>query len=128
MPRKDDRVYVQHIVAAAHKALRYTQGLSYEAFCQQELVQDAVIRQLEIVGEASAWISETFAAAHPDWPWRQMKDMRNVLIHAYASVDLQDVWTTVRDDLPQLLQQITDALARSAEEELPGFSDKPAPR
>jgi uncharacterized protein with HEPN domain len=80
-------------------------------FLADELVQDAVIRNLEIVGEAVRNIHRdhpSFAAAHPEVPWEEMYLMRNRVAHGYFSVDLGVVWRTLQRDLPELQQQISE--------------------
>src|SRR5215469_13625285 len=76
-------------------------------------IQDAVVRNIEIIGEAVSHINRMapdFIAGHPQLPWAQMRDMRNLVIHAYFAIDLKVVWTTVRNDLPALKQQIDELL------------------
>jgi uncharacterized protein with HEPN domain len=79
----------------------------HAAFEQNPLVQDAVVRNIEIIGEAVNHINRValeFIAQHPELPWQDMRDMCNVVIHAYFAVDLQIVWRTVQEDLPKLKQ------------------------
>ena len=91
----------------------YTADLSYSQFEPERLTQDAVIRQLEIIGEASRNLSEEFRAGHPDPAWPQIIALRNRLIHAYFDVNLGIVWDIVQNDLPQLKQHITAWLQQS---------------
>ena len=98
-------VYLRHMLEAIARIETYTSGVSYERFTQDTLTQDGVIRNLEIVGEASRNIERRYpevVAAHPAVPWRAAWRMRNTLSHAYFKVDLHVVWQTIRDDLPQL--------------------------
>jgi uncharacterized protein with HEPN domain len=84
-----------------------------EAFRQNPQVQDAVVRNIEIIGEAANHIARAapdFIPQHPELPWTQMRNMRNVVIHAYFNVDLTTVWRTVQEDLPKLKQQIDQLL------------------
>jgi uncharacterized protein with HEPN domain len=99
---KDDLFYVRHIVDAASKAESYCSGLSKREFASNQLVQDAVIRQLEIAGEAAKHVSADFCRKHPEVPWKEMAGMRDKLIHDYFGVDIEAVWLTVRDDLPKM--------------------------
>jgi len=107
--------YLEHILEAIQRATSYLQPVSdLEAFRSDRQVQDAVIRNIEIIGEAVSKITNAapeFINQHPEIPWAQMRGMRNVAIHEYFFVDLEVVWKTVRQDLPQLRQQI-DVLLR----------------
>lgn len=105
--------FLQHIVDAIDKATRYTVAHDEEAFLVNELLQDAVIRNLEIVGEACRNIERHapgFAAEHPELPLGIAYEMRNVLAHGYFHVDLHLVWQTLQRDLPPLRQQVTALL------------------
>lgn len=96
---------------------RWTEGISHEEFLDDELRQSAIMRQLEIIGEATGQLTVEFLQAHADvLPWNVMKSMRNVLIHGYDEVDIDIVWTTVTKDIPEihaplqdLLSEVTDA-------------------
>ncbi len=101
-----DDAYLLDIVIAARKLLRYTESLSWDEFRDTPLIQDAVVRNLQVIGEAANRISEAFRAAHAEIPWRQVVGMRNRLVHEYSRVDMEKVWETVRDDIPDLLRQI----------------------
>ena len=76
------------------------------AFAEDELAQTAVIRWVEIVGEAARGLTEELRQAHPEVPWRQMVAMRNVLIHGYFDVDIDLVWSVAQNDLPKLGAQV----------------------
>jgi uncharacterized protein with HEPN domain len=108
--------YLEHIAEAIERATGYLQPVPhFEAFQQNTQVQDAVVRNLEIIGEAVNKINSTaadFLQQHPELPWAQMRGMRNVAIHEYFYVDLQIVWKTVKEDLPRLKQQIDALLKR----------------
>lgn len=101
--------YLGHILDAIGRIATYTAGMDEGAFRENVLVQDAVIRNLEIIGEASRKINEqdpTFSAAHPELPLAQAYQMRNAISHGYFSVDLEIVWRTLQRDLPSLEAQI----------------------
>ena len=104
-------LYLHDIQDAAKPCVRFTHGMSYDAFISDEVIQSAVVRQLEIIGEASKQIPAHFRASHLYVPWSDMRDMRNRLIHAYFGIDYDIVWETVRDDLPALLPILDRLLA-----------------
>ena len=108
--------YLEHIAEAIERAIDYLQPVpDLEAFQKNPQVQDAVVRNIEIIGEAVNKINRTapnFIEQHPELPWAQVRAMRNVAIHEYFFVDLGIVWTTVKDDLPRLKRQIDALLKR----------------
>ena len=85
---------------------QYIEGLDYETFRGDEPGKDAVMRRLEIIGEATKRLSEIFKAAHPDIPWRKMAGMRDMLIHAYDAVDSLEVWKVAMMSLPTLIEAL----------------------
>lgn len=105
--KRSDTVYLSHILDAITQIEIYTAGLSYDQFSQTRLVQDGVIRQLEIIGEASRNLSDDFRDQHSELPWPQIIGLRNRLIHAYFEVNLGIVWDIVQNDLPPLKQKVT---------------------
>jgi uncharacterized protein with HEPN domain len=111
-PRLTD--YLEHITQAIDRVERYTAALDEGAFRRDELVQDAVIRNLEVIGEAARSIRTRypdFATAHPELPLAAAYQMRNALAHGYFQVDLRIVWSTLRGDLPALRDRIVERLA-----------------
>lgn len=103
---KDDIIYLKHIRDAINKIIRYVGTMKRREFLKDELVQDGVIRQIEIIGEAAKRLSRTFMETHPEIPWKDIIGMRNKLIHDYMGVDTGAVWDTVKKDIPILKQQI----------------------
>lgn len=107
----DDAVYVQHMLESIEHIETYTEDVDEGAFKESPLIQDAVIRHLEIVGEAATRVSEDAQDRFDDVPWRDITGMRNKLIHGYFGVDVDVVWETVVEDLPPLkraLERIRD--------------------
>jgi uncharacterized protein with HEPN domain len=104
--RPDDKTRVAHILDAADRIARLTDGLSFEEFAGSDAVSLAVIRLIEIGGEAANGITAEFRAAHPEVPWVAMVAMRNRLVHAYFDVDLRLVWRTARDELPRVAETL----------------------
>lgn len=98
-----DSVYLLDIFKAAKLALNYLEGKTREAFFKDTQCQDAVIRRLEIIGEAAGRVSVATTAKFPNLPWKKMVSMRNLMIHEYEDVDLGIVWDTVQNDLPPLI-------------------------
>ncbi|MBU1035706.1 DUF86 domain-containing protein, partial [bacterium] len=84
--KKDDSVYLRHILDAISRIEEYTQDIKYDGFMDNYLIQDGVIRQIEIIGEATRNLSDDLKNAYPDIPWRKIADMRNKLIHEYFGV------------------------------------------
>jgi uncharacterized protein with HEPN domain len=106
--------YLGHILKAIERIDRYTADMDEVGFLNSELVQDAVIRNIEIIGEASNNIQNgapEFAALHDDIPWQVMYTMRNRVSHGYDKVDLEIVWKTIQGDLPGLFSQVQLVLA-----------------
>jgi uncharacterized protein with HEPN domain len=102
-PRLDD--YLGHMLAAIERIGQYTEDQTLAGFLNDPKTQDAVIRNLEILGEAARNIERRypeFAAKHPEVPWSVAYEMRNVLAHGYFQVDLNIVWATLERDLPDL--------------------------
>jgi uncharacterized protein with HEPN domain len=107
MPRRDPDLLIEDILEALRKISIYTTGMGPEEFRQDLKTVDAVIRNLEIVGEATRQLPSEFTARYPDVPWRQIAGLRNRVIHEYFSVDLEIVWQVIQADLPQLEAQLS---------------------
>ncbi len=106
MSKRNEQLLIADILQAINKIERYLANMSYETFLTDEKTIDAVVRNFEIIGEAANQIPQTFVEQHPEIPWRDLSDFRNVLIHAYFGVDLQMVWQIVELDLNTLKKQI----------------------
>jgi uncharacterized protein with HEPN domain len=101
-----DRAYLVDIQLNAGDALQFTETMDYETFLKDRKTQLAVVRCLEVIGEAAKRLSDTFRNNHPSIPWSSMAGMRDVLIHAYDRVDLERGWTTLREDLPSRIKAL----------------------
>ncbi len=113
---KDDGVYLRHILDALTKIESYV-AVGRDVFLSTSHWQDAVIRQLEIIGEATKRLSLDLRSHHSDVPWRRIAGLRDVLIHDYMGVRLAAVWEVTQTDLPVLQKQIRDILAKLASEQ-----------
>lgn len=123
--RKDPRVYLAHILECIQKIERFTAD-GKGRFLADELIQDAVLRNFEVIGEAAKRLDDAYRAAHPEIPWRALAGLRDVLIHQYEGVDLERVWAIVERDLPGLKGAIAALLPplEQLERELAG-EDEP---
>lgn len=104
--KKDNKIYLRHIADAASLVSEYIAGMGKEKFFETSLVRDAVIRQIEIIGEATTHLDDDFRKVHSDIPWSAMVGMRNMLIHQYFGVDQDIVWETAFEIIPKIREQI----------------------
>jgi len=102
MSNRDDRFYLLHILDAIEQIEEYVADCDEARFLSTRLVQDGVIRQFEIIGEATKNLAPETRAAAADIPWKDIAGMRDKLIHQYFGVDLPSVWLTFKEDLPVL--------------------------
>lgn len=107
---KNDLLYLQHISDALAKIITYTEQ-GRDAFMNQPMVQDAVIRNFEIIGEAAKRLSDTVKLQEPEIPWRSVSGFRDILIHDYMGVELNEVWNVIQFHIPAL-QQAVDRLLK----------------
>ena len=110
---KDSRALFQHIQDSISKIESYTKE-GKDRFLAETMIQDAVIRNLEIIGEAVKGIDENTRASYPNIPWKSIAGMRDFLIHAYFGVKLETVWKTVTEDIPPLRSVVSDFLEKDA--------------
>ena len=107
---KDDRTYLLHILEAIEKIERYVTAVGFDDFSDNDMMIDAVVRELEIIGEAARNVSDSFQEKHSQIPWHKVKAMRNVLIHEYFGVNLKVVWDTCKNDVPTLKSFVEEML------------------
>lgn len=107
---RDYKVFLEDILRAIAKVRRYTAGMSFEAFSADEKTADAVVRNLEVIGEATKKIPGEARAAHPAVDWRKVTGLRDVLAHEYFGVDLAIVWDIARNKLAELEREVETML------------------
>ncbi|WP_066633208.1 HepT-like ribonuclease domain-containing protein [Desulfolucanica intricata] len=105
MPR-DYKAYLSDIIGAVNKIERYTNNLSFQDFLQNELVQDGVVRNLEIIGEAVKKIPDHIKRKKPDIEWKKIAGLRDILIHDYFGIDVVIVWDIIKNKIPVLKKNI----------------------
>ena len=103
---KDNSVYLKHVMDSVKRIEEYTKDVGKEQFMAKPIIQAAVIREIEIIGEATKMIDNKFKETHNSIPWKSMAGMRDKLIHGYFGVDLESVWKTVQEDIPFLKKEL----------------------
>lgn len=107
---KSDNIFLIHILDSISKIEQYLDGIEKEEYDKNTLIQDGVIRQLEIIGEAAKNISSALRESNTQLPWQDMAGMRDKLIHHYFGIDTELVWETAKNDLPFLKSEIQNIL------------------
>ena len=110
--KKDPLVFLKHILDATELIEEFIKDYTKKRFLEDKLVQSAVIRQIEIIGEAAKNIPASFRKNYPKIPWVDIVGMRDKLIHLYFGVDLERVWLVITEDIPILSRQIQEILQR----------------
>ena len=105
--RKDPEIFLAHILEAIDLIEGYSEGKTLEEFIESRQLQDAIIRRIEIIGEAVKNLPEDFKSDHPEIAWQKIAGMRDVLIHQYFGVDLALTWDVVQSDIPDLKLKIS---------------------
>jgi len=110
VPPRKWALRINDILAAIESIKEYTRMLDFEQFRSEKKTFDAVVRNFEIIGEAAAHVPKEIIAEHPEIPWQDMKDMRNVLAHEYFGIDKNIVWDTIQDDLLPIVHLLKEIL------------------
>jgi uncharacterized protein with HEPN domain len=108
--RSRDKFRLEHILQAIERIKRYANGVTFEDFVANDMLYYAVVKNIEIIGEASNMLTEEFRQAHPATPWKQVTSMRNYIVHEYFQVDNTVVWDVITNDVPLLERQISEYL------------------
>jgi len=103
---KNDLAYTDHIINCIKKIRKFVKDIDKKEFAKNELIQDAIIRNFEVIGEASKKISHDFKKTYHEIPWKEISGMRDKLIHDYLGVDIEVIWKTIEIDLPILLKEL----------------------
>ena len=106
MAHSDPLIRVEHMLERAREAVDMTRGRSRPDMDSDRMLNLALVRLMEVIGEAAGRITEDFRSHHPQVPWRDITDLRNRLIHGYDAVDFDRLWTIIQDDLPDLIEQL----------------------
>ena len=103
---ENDEAFILDILDSSRRAVSYLMNMNFTDFEKDIKTQDAVIRRLEMIGEASSRVSAETQTTYRDLPWLKMKSMRNFLIHEYDDIDMKIVWDTVKNNLPPLITEL----------------------
>jgi len=111
MSKRKVRLFLKDMLESIEKTQRYTAGVDFERFAGDDLLVDAVVRNLEIIGEAARHIPDPVRKRYPEVPWQRVIGLRNIVVHEYFAVDLEIVWTIIRENLPALKDTLQKMLS-----------------
>ena len=113
MSKRDWKLYVEDVLECVRKVEKYTDGMDFASFKEDDKTIDAVVKNLIVIGEAAKNISDDVKGRYEDTPWRKIVGLRNRIVHGYFSVDLEIVWSIVKRELPALEMQLQRILEES---------------
>jgi uncharacterized protein with HEPN domain len=113
---RDRSLFLEDITSSCRKIIEFVEEYTFDEFLQDEKTFDAVVRNLEVIGEAVKHLSDDFRRQHPDTDWRAIAGVRDILTHAYFALDLEVLWNVVQVEVPQLLISVQEILGSSQEE------------
>ena len=108
-----DRERLEHMLMAIDRILRYTDGKTFQNLVDDDMMYYAVVKNIEIIGEAANMLTPDFQTDHPETPWKMVKGMRNYIVHEYFQIDNVVVWNVVSDELALLREQISKYIANT---------------
>ena len=108
-----DKERLEHILSAIDRIQRYTIDKTYQDLTTDDMMYYAVVKNIEIIGEAANMLTAAFQEAHPQTPWKMVKGMRNYIVHEYFQIDDIVVWDVINNNLPELKRQITSYLSQT---------------
>lgn len=117
MTKRTYRLYLNDIIQSMNKIEKYSQGLDYDSFVRNEMVVDAVLRNIEVIGEAAAQIPEIVKQENSNIPWKKIIGLRNIVIHEYFGVDLDNIWKIVTENIPETKPQLEEMFEKLQKKE-----------
>ena len=115
MSKRNQKLFLQDILESIEKIESYTANLEFEEFLANEMVKDAVIRNFEVIGEASTHISGKLKSKYPSIPWNKVKSMRNFVTHEYFGINYDVIWETIKKSLPDLKRKISEVITQESD-------------
>jgi uncharacterized protein with HEPN domain len=112
---RDYLFFLEDMLESMHRIIDYTEDISFKEFQDSNLILDAVVRNLEIIGEAANNIPESIKKKYPKLPWRQMIGLRNFVVHEYFGIDYENIWKIITDDLPDNIQDLKEIIDNEKE-------------